>query len=161
MTYHPEALGTTLSETTPELYAIRFACLLSYHLLAETENASAAILYQARLRLQDYGKGTYRVHIPGVREDSPRLNLGDRLVLRGLYPDDKMPSDRAAEAEVVGMAKARGWVYIRSPYLRRLDAALPKIGEESHYQVEFKVSAAPVCAMQDAVSLPYPVSESC
>jgi hypothetical protein len=106
----------------------------------------------------------YRIQIPGIREDQPRLNNGDHLILRGLYPAQQAASSTSIEAEVVGLVKVAGWVYIKAPQLAQQDANLPKVElvtrngdvEEktlvSMYRVEFKVSASPVCNMQDAVS---------
>ena len=63
----------------------------------------------------------------------------------------KAPSTLAVETEVVGLAKAKGWVYVYAPQLAEVDAALPKVAGSAIYQVQFFVSAAPLCAMQDAV----------
>lgn len=79
--------------------------------------------------------------------------MGDKLEIRGLYSDQKVPSSAAVEAEVVGLTKAQGWVYLRSPYLAELDKCLPRNKNGmAEYQIRFSVSAGPVCVMQDAVS---------
>jgi cytochrome oxidase assembly protein ShyY1 len=114
----------------------------------------------------------YRLQIPGIREDSPKLANGDILVLRGLFPGYKSAAQLSLEVEVTGMVKIGGWVYVRSPALAQIHASLPGVepvvqqfvsesieraadqGKEKvrMYRVEFKASAGPVCAMQDAVS---------
>ena len=97
--------------------------------------------------------GAFRLDIPGIREDAPHLTTGDRLVLRGLYPNLKAPGTLAVETEVVGLVKAKGWVYVRSRYLAEVDGSLPKDKGMARYQVQFYVSATPLCEMQDAVSV--------
>lgn len=101
---------------------------------------------------------TFRVQIPGIREDAPRLMIGDRMFLRGLYMNQQLPSQAEVEAEVVGVVKAAGWVYIKSHLLTTLDGSLPKVTPEeaadqpySMYQIKMMVSTFATCDMQDAV----------
>lgn len=147
------------SAIEPHYYAENFTALLSLVLQAQVEEMEKALIHMVPLHVHDQSGGTYRLHIPGIREDSPRLTIGDRLILRGLYLELRLAGSVAVEAEVVGLVKAKGWVYARAPHLADVDASLPKIvpkGEDgpgsAMYQVEFRVSAAPLCTMQDAVS---------
>jgi hypothetical protein len=108
----------------------------------------------------------FKVHLPGIREDSPKLQVGDRLLFRGLIEEYQAGTQEAVETEVVGIVKSQGMVYVRSEYLRVLDDMLPKYSIKkkgkngkpdgqafaSKYQIQFYASAAPICAMQDAVS---------
>ncbi|KAI9634723.1 uncharacterized protein MKK02DRAFT_27881 [Dioszegia hungarica] len=98
-------------------YAQHFTHLLSLHLLAQTIEADGAKVYSTQVTLDPLAKDTFRLHIPGIREDIPRLTLGDRLHLRGLYPLLRAPSQLAVEANVVGLVKAQGYVFVRSPAL--------------------------------------------
>jgi hypothetical protein len=184
-----------------DYYTTHFTSLLSLHLSALISQASSFTLpivplhihQQPQLQPQnpshhspttaDPHSYTYRLQIPGIREDSPKLNTGDRLVLRGLYPDIKRIGDIAVEAEIVGMVKVAGWVYVRSPHLAGLDSSLPayqvvvdkgdgkvqaqgekgkkgKVEWARMYQVMFQIDSSPICAMQDAVSIVAPVHYS-
>ncbi|KAK4687921.1 hypothetical protein P7C73_g2188, partial [Tremellales sp. Uapishka_1] len=159
-----------LDPAGPVSYATHFSNLLSLVLAAQMELMQKATLYQVPLHPERQAratKDTYRLHIPGIREDSPHLEIGDVLLLRGLYPGLKAPSKVEVEAEVVGLHKAKGWVYIKAPELETIDVSLPKFmvkleskgdlvkgkKEEScsMYQVRFRVSATQLCVMQDAV----------
>lgn len=144
-------LDSERAANDPVYYAVHFSKLLSLHLFAQTLEAEKAKVYSAPVTVDEVLEGTFRLHIPGIREDIPRLNLGDRLMMRGLYPLLSVPSQGAVEAEVVGVVKVQGLVYVRSPSLAVLDASLPK---PARYQITFSVSSAPVCHSQDAVSLP-------
>ena len=140
-------------------------------LKAQVEDMEKAMIHMVPLHIHlasnDNTGTTYRLHIPGIREDSPHLMLGDRLILRGLYPEIKAPASLAVEAEIVGLVKAKGWVYVRAPRLDEINSMLPKVfvkGDtkslSAMYQVQFKVSASPLCTMQDAVSKSLPSEES-
>jgi hypothetical protein len=153
-------LDSSCITSNPRYYAEHYTALLLLVLQAQVEEMERALILMVPLHLHLAADSTYRLHIPGIREDSPHLTIGDRLVLRGLYPDIKAPSSLAVEAEVVGLVKAQGWVYVRSPHLAAMDASLPRVfpkGQKNPpaamYQIQFMVAAAPLCAMQDAVSL--------
>lgn len=157
-------LDASRAVSEPHYYAAHFTALLSLVLQAQVEEMERALIHMVSLHVHDQSGGTYRLHIPGIREDSPHLTIGDRLVLRGLYSEVRRPGPVAVEAEVIGLVKAKGWVYVRAPHLAGVDASLPKVafkvedsarvveGSAAMYQVEFRVSAAPLCIMQDAVS---------
>jgi len=180
---------TTISQ--PGYYAWHFSSLLSLNLAAEAAQLEKGVIHCIPVALRpEASKGVggnkgalnktvtsppagamFAVTIPGIREDAPKLQLGDRLLFRGLDTDHQLASFEAVEAEVVGLVKMRGVVYVRSSHLMELDRVLPKYRiaanensdkiqgrkeEEtwaSKYQIRFYVSAASVCAMQDAVSL--------
>lgn len=121
---------------------------------------NAATIYTLPVGLSLAQLGTYRVHIPGIREDQPKLFVGDRMLFRGLYPDIQAPSNAEVDAEVVGMQKGAGMVFVRSPQLAELHYSLPKVSipgwegpAPAVYQIRFLASAHAVCVMQDAVSL--------
>lgn len=143
----------------PKYYAEHFTALLSLYLSAQVEEMEKALIHMVPLHLPNNADFTYRLQIPGIREDSPRLSIGDRLILRGLDGVARLPSPVAVQVEVIGMMKAQGWVYVRSSHLAAIDAAFPRAMTDgvmaAMYQVQFSVSVAPLCAMQDAVSVSY------
>lgn len=149
-----------IARVKPEQYAFHFTALLSLVLQAQIDDMDRALIHSVPLHLHQAAAMTYRLEIPGIREDSPRIAVGDRLVMRGLYPEIHSFSPVAIEVEVVGLVKAKAWVYVKSPDIAALDATLPKSriatdkGDvwSARYQISFKVSVAPLCAMQDAVS---------
>ena len=137
------------------------SALLSLNLKAQATELERSILHSVPLDPHSDDPSLYVLRIPGIREDSPKLAIDGRMLVRGLFSVHRMASSEAIEVEVVGSIKAQGLVYVRAPDLAAVDAVLPKVkttGEDGHprlsalYQVRFKASAAPVCAMQDAVS---------
>lgn len=143
----------------PSLYAKHFTSLLSLAFQTQIAEANDSTLYITRLRVHADARTstnnvmtTFRVQIPGVREDMPKLAIGDKLELRGLDPVYKLAKSEVVEAEVVGLTKAIGAVYLKSTHLASIDSQLPKDRHgEASYQIRFAVSVEPVCAMQDAV----------
>ncbi|WVQ66614.1 uncharacterized protein L199_004798 [Kwoniella botswanensis] len=153
-----------------DYYAKHFSNLLSLHLSASLEDTTHSSIPSTLI--QPYPipglQNTYRIHVPGIREDAPRLNIGDRMIVRGLYQRLRQASQNAIEAEVVGLEKAKSWVYVQSPYLGLLDGDIVRSGKgiregnqspgipagnESgiRCQIKFLLNVKPICDMQDAV----------
>jgi hypothetical protein len=150
-------------------YCEHYTKLLSLMLAAQVEEREKAVLHCVPLQLDPSAqapRGRYRLQIPGIREDSPLLNVGDILTLRGLFVGTQTAMDVEIEVEVSGMLKAKGWVYVYSPELEAVNSWIPQTTinlpsgassglqkvEGAMYQVRFKVSAGQICTMQDAVS---------
>jgi len=155
----PPHLDEDKAVSQPAYYAEHFTELLGLHLDAQVKDMHNATIYTLPVGLDLARPGTYRVHIPGIREDQPKLFAGDRMLFRGLYPDIRAPSNAEVEAEVVGMQKGLGMVFVRSPHLAELHHSLPKVSiagwngpPPAMYQIRFLASAHSVCMMQDAVS---------
>ena len=104
---------------------------------------------------------TFSLFVPGIREDYPRVEIGDILLLRGLIPFHKTAMSTDLEAEVVGAIKLKGLVYVRTANLPGYDWQIPRQDRHlnayaantssSKYQVRFTPSVKPLLAMQDAV----------
>ena len=148
----------------PPLYATHFTSLLSLAFQTQVIEARASTVHIAPLRLHterrpdlpstaSTASTSFRVHIPGIREDIPKLAIGDKLELRGLFPQQQWVTPEVVEAEVVGLTKSVGYVYLRSNELAMMDLQLPKdVNRAAAYQIRFEVAMEPVCVMQDAVS---------
>ena len=176
---HLGPLESTKAVSNPTYYAEHFSVLLSLHLRQQTIEMDQALIYNVPLHVSPRSDHIYRIHIPGIREDTPRLAIGDRLLFRGLYLDWKAPSLAAVEGEIVGMIKSQGYVFVRSPNLEELDKSLPRLNTPSIrieaptsdassgysastergvdappacFQIRFLVNSSAACVMQDAVS---------
>lgn len=135
-------------------YIQHFSSLLAQSFQAQVDEYKEAKLWSVSLEPEPLGDDLFTISVPGIREDSPKLNLGDRMMLRVLRPDFQMAARSANEAEVAGLDKLKGTVYIKSPYLA-LDLRAQQRDDNGklHHQVDFRCSSDGVCAMQDAVSL--------
>lgn len=133
-------------------YVEHFSALLGQTFQAQVEEYDAAKIYDVALEVKALGNDLHAVPVPGIREDSPRLAIGDRMTFRQLWTDAKQAATSVSEAEVVGLNKVKGLVYVRSPYVSA-DKAWGQSDKwnRSHFQIEFKCTSDSVCAMQDAV----------
>ncbi|WWD04020.1 hypothetical protein V865_002083 [Kwoniella europaea PYCC6329] len=153
-----------------DYYAIHFSNLLSLHLSALLNDTTHSSIPFTLIQPHPIPglQNTYRIHVPGIREDAPRLNIGDRMIIRGLYQRLRQASQNSIEAEVVGFEKAKSWVYVQSPYLGLLDGDIVKSGKGIRQgnqspgipagngsgircQIKFLLNVKPICDMQDAV----------
>ncbi|KAJ9097364.1 hypothetical protein QFC19_006832 [Naganishia cerealis] len=144
----------------PELYLSHFTNLLALELASLQRKAFSYRLYEANLvlerpRTQVVGQftnstlGVWTIHVPGIREDAPRIFLGDVLLLRRIYPETMVADETVFEVRVIGSLKREGKVYVDSDILwTMLNSGVTSSGT---YQVEFKVNSQQICLMQDAI----------
>ena len=143
-----QPLPTGQTPVLPGYYAAHFTALISMWLDADLKRMKDATIPLVTLEFTPAANGSYRISIPGIREDSPKLAIGDRVRLRGMLPDRQLASNVSAEAEVIGLNKLAGWVYVKGPHLNWIIANQPP---HSKFRVNFMLSVDPFCAMQDAV----------
>lgn len=142
-------LPTGPTPVLPGYYAAHFTALLSMWLDADLKRMKASTIPLVALQFTPSANASYRIVIPGIREDSPKLAIGDRVRLRGMLPDRQLASNMSTEAEVIGLNKLAGWVYVKGPHLHWIIANHPP---HSRFRLNFMLSVDPFCAMQDAVS---------
>lgn len=145
-------------------YTEHFTSLLSMSLAADLRRMQESAIPLTALEFAPASPhsspaASFRMFVPGVREDSPRLAIGDRMILRimqpGATPTDVIPHPIAVEAEVHGLDKKAGSVYITCPGLsaNMPDYLVQHINSGGiRFQVRFLLASDPVCAMQDSVS---------
>ena len=146
-------------------YSRHFSTLLALALEGDAKRLHSAAIYKASLVLHpsptpvDLASRTYRLTIPGIREDFPRLQVGDVVILRGLSETTKSAIYEMIEARVTGMIKIKGWVFVSAPFLGRFDMDVEKAVDPDTYEegvglynVTFMASTGEVCTMQNAVS---------
>lgn len=153
----------------PEAYLSHFTDLLALELASLQQKAFSYRLYAADLFLEKprtrvTGQfttstlGVWTIHVPGIREDAPRIFLGDVLLLRRIYPESMVADETVFEVRVIGSLKRDGKVYVDSDILWTMFNS--GVNSAGVYQVEFKVNSQQICLMQDAVraSTPYRVT---
>jgi hypothetical protein len=144
----------------PEAYLSHFTELLALELASLQRKAYSYRLYAADLFLEKprtrvtgqfttSALGVWTIHVPGIREDAPRIFLGDVLLLRRIYPESMVADETVFEVRVIGSLKRDGKVYVDSDILWTLFNS--GVNSAGAYQVEFKVNSQQICLMQDAV----------
>ena len=151
-----------LDPTVPEdpaKYRQHFTQLLALELSSLQEKARSYKLNLAPLalnkprsnivgQLTTTSLGVWTLQAPGIREDAPRIFLGDMVLLRKIDLHQQAAQEYAFEARVIGALKREGKVYVDSDTLWAADQSLIA----GTYQVEFKVNSQQICLMQNAVS---------
>ncbi|KAJ9108959.1 hypothetical protein QFC21_000282 [Naganishia friedmannii] len=158
----PTFSGTIEVPEKPEAYLSHFTELLALELASLQRKAFSYRLYAADLFLEKprtrvTGQfttstlGVWTIHVPGIREDAPRIFLGDVLLLRRIYPESMVADETVFEVRVIGSLKRDGKVYVDSDILWTLFNS--GVNSTGAYQVEFKVNSQQICLMQDAVKM--------
>lgn len=144
----------------PTAYMKHFTELLALELSSLQQKALSYKLNHAQLALEKprakvVGQftsttlGVWTLQVPGIREDAPRIFLGDVVVLRKIDLRQQRAEPFMFEARVIGSLKRDGKVYIDSDTLWAADSSVVT----GTYQVEFKVNSQQICLMQNAASV--------
>ena len=134
-------------------YQAHWSTLLAQHLEGQVQAMAGAKIHEIAIDLDTVDGDTLKIIVPGIREDSPKLNIGDRMTLRPLDTISQTPAPFVIEVEVVGLDKMKGGIYVRSEHLAYLHSTVPMDPKGNRkYQIEFKASTDNVCYLQDAVS---------
>jgi hypothetical protein len=158
----PPTTSAPSLEDDADTYLRHWNALLSLELASLQETAGHQKLFRitisqhhtaaSRASTSVQAPTTWKVSIPGIREDSPRIQTGDVLLLRGLYPELHTASRCAIEARVTGYIKRDGVIFVEAPELQLQATFLPKTAEGlTEWAVEFRASSEAACVMQNAV----------
>ncbi|KAJ3789054.1 P-loop containing nucleoside triphosphate hydrolase protein [Lentinula aff. detonsa] len=118
--------STILSSTPPDKTAFRplnaeeykyhWKSLLSWELDQLATDKQKIILWQVKVRALDWDNAEFSVLVPGIRENYPRLDVGDVLHLREVLIDWKMGSGWAFEGRVTRLRKREGFIRMSYPH---------------------------------------------
>lgn len=105
----PEAL-------VPHLYGQYFSDGLQNEISAQAQNLKALSMFNAAYDIEDLSQQLYRFTVPGLREDSPRVNIGDVVMVRPLTATPQgniMFSGLEYHAIVWGVSKSKEQMLLR------------------------------------------------
>ena len=68
------------------------------------------VLWKNPIKVLDWDRSEFVLEVPGLRENYPRLEIGDLAHLRMIFEEAKTASSRAFEARVNAMRKREGLV---------------------------------------------------
>jgi helicase MOV-10 len=80
----PLRIGSSPDDLLPQWYGEYFSDALQNELTAHAEELKTFFLYNVRFEIEDPSQALYRFAIPGLREHSPRIDLGDVVKIRPL-----------------------------------------------------------------------------
>ncbi|GAW07733.1 P-loop containing nucleoside triphosphate hydrolase protein [Lentinula edodes] len=71
-----------------------------------------------KVKMLDWAQGQFSVLVPGIRENYPRLDIGDVIHLREVLVDWKTGSGFAFEGRVIRLKKREGFIHFSCPTLK-------------------------------------------
>lgn len=87
----PVVHSASTESLTSEAYATYFSEALQNEISAEHVELQHLSIFMAAVELHDPSQHLFRLQIPGLREDSPRIDLGDVLLVRPLFHRPDLP----------------------------------------------------------------------
>lgn len=101
-------------KTAPPLgidtYGDHWSTLLAWELDTLAKDKEQLILWKNPIKVLDWDRSEFVLEVPGLRENYPRLEIGDLAHLRMIFEDAKTGSGRAFEARVNMLRKREGLV---------------------------------------------------
>ncbi|KAJ7042792.1 P-loop containing nucleoside triphosphate hydrolase protein [Mycena alexandri] len=107
--------------TAPSLtasYHQHWNALLSWELHKLAVEKEQIVLWKTGIKVGVWDGAEFLLFVPGIRENTPRLEIGDILVLREVFEARKMGSGIAFEGRVVALRKREGLIHFYCPTLK-------------------------------------------
>ncbi|KAJ6463413.1 P-loop containing nucleoside triphosphate hydrolase protein [Mycena sanguinolenta] len=108
--------------TAPSLTALyyhpRWNALLSWELHKLAVEKEQIVLWKTGIKVGQWDGAEFLLFVPGIRESSPRLEIGDLLLLREVFETRKIGSGIAFEGRVGALRKREGIIHFFCPALK-------------------------------------------
>ncbi|THU88773.1 P-loop containing nucleoside triphosphate hydrolase protein [Dendrothele bispora CBS 962.96] len=165
----PPEINVTFSPLTPPSYYNHFRSLLSWELDQLSLTKSQIVLYKTSVSVLDWDRSEFAVHVVGIRENHPRVDVGDVVHLREVLVEWMRGSGVGFEGRVGGVRKREGVIHFHCPSLRQhiqtyvppmpgqpIRDGLPVFGPEHKipqiFNISFLTNARPFLLMERAVA---------
>lgn len=109
LTSPPPPLGTP-PPLAIETYEAHWSALLSWELDQLAKDKEDLVLWKKSIKVFNWNRSEFALEVPGLRENYPRLDIGDLAHLRMVFEDAKTGSGRAFEARISTLLKRAGLV---------------------------------------------------
>ncbi|KAJ7730393.1 P-loop containing nucleoside triphosphate hydrolase protein [Mycena maculata] len=107
--------------TAPSLaaaYHPHWNALLSWELHKLAVEKEQIVIWKTGIKVGDWVLAEFLLFVPGIRENTPRLEIGDIVVLREVFEAQKVGSGIAFEGRVVALRKREGMIHFFCPTLK-------------------------------------------
>ncbi|KAF5383955.1 hypothetical protein D9757_007350 [Collybiopsis confluens] len=115
---HPDK-AASCPPLNAEEYTRHWTFLLSWELEQLVSDKQKIVLWQTHVRVHNWDEAEFFVLVPGIRENYPRLDIGDVIHLREVLIEWKVGSGFAFEGRVIRLMKREGFIHFRCPGLKR------------------------------------------
>lgn len=93
-----------------ETYTAHWNTLLAWELDTLARDKENLVLWKNSIKVLNWNQSEFVLEVPGLRENYPRLEIGDLAHLRMVFEEAKTGSGRAFEARVNMLRKREGLV---------------------------------------------------
>ncbi|KAF7297231.1 hypothetical protein MIND_00956200 [Mycena indigotica] len=114
LTYPPPATAPSMTTS----YYQHWNALLSWELHKLAVDKEQIILWKTHIRIANWDAATFQLAVPGIRENTPKLDLGDVIVLREVLEARRAGSGIAFEGGVVSTRKREALIHFYCPALK-------------------------------------------
>ncbi|KAF9054183.1 P-loop containing nucleoside triphosphate hydrolase protein [Panaeolus papilionaceus] len=164
----------TVAPLDVDSYHEHWTSLLRWELDAMALQKEQVVLWKLGVKIAVWQNAEFVLYVPNIRENHPRLEVGDLVHMREVLEDTQTGSNRAVEGRVVTLRKREGLIHIHSPPLQKhietfvpltsttkLENNLAVYGPEDHIPLSFNVSfmanARALCLMENAAKTVFDV----
>jgi hypothetical protein len=100
-----------------ETYHDHWITLLRWELDAMASQKEQIILWKLGFKVESWKNSQFVLYVPGVRENHPRLEIGDLVHMRRVIEAEQRGSGMAVEGRVVLLRKREGFIReLSKPY---------------------------------------------
>lgn len=115
----PLPLEKPLDPLTQDTYEEHFTTLLAWELDNLAKDKEDLVLWKMSLKAHDLARSEFVLEVAGLRENYPRLDIGDLAHLRTIIEDAHTGTGQAFEARVIALRKREGLVRMSAIALLR------------------------------------------
>ncbi|CAK5271393.1 unnamed protein product [Mycena citricolor] len=108
----------TAPALTTGSYHQHWAALLSWELHKLAVEKEQIVLWKVGVKIGAWDQAEFILVVPSIRENSPRLEIGDVILLREILEGQKIGSGIAFEGRVVALRKREGLIHFFCPGLK-------------------------------------------
>ncbi|KAJ6524568.1 P-loop containing nucleoside triphosphate hydrolase protein [Mycena capillaripes] len=124
--------------TAPSLtasYHQHWNALLSWELHKLAVEKEQIVLWKTGIKVGEWEGAEFLLFVPGIRENTPRLEIGDLLVLREVFEVQKVGSGIAFEGRVAALRKREGIIHFFCPTLKiHIQTFVGPLDPSRHFQ---------------------------
>ncbi|TFK37683.1 P-loop containing nucleoside triphosphate hydrolase protein [Crucibulum laeve] len=154
----PLATDALSHSLTIESYYEHWISILRWELDTTSSEREQITLWKIGIKVVIWDDSEFLLFVPGIRENYPRLDIGDLLQMREVFEQQQTGSGRAFEGRVMATRKREGFVHFYSPTLRQhIQSIVPHaLTQEDNipllFNISFLVNARPLCTMASAAA---------
>lgn len=110
LTSAPPPLSSPPPPLSIETYEAHWTALLAWELDSQARDKENIVLWKNPIKILDWDRSEFVLEVAGLRENYPRLEIGDLAHLRMIFEEAKTGSGRAFEARINALRKREGLV---------------------------------------------------